>query len=65
MMQPMNLNSTGAFFEIRVDGIPRSYRDVKETALEAGRFLKSRQPASDIFVVDMRDQSVTAIGRDA
>jgi hypothetical protein len=30
----------GAKYEILVDGKPRSMRDAKETAIEAGRFLK-------------------------
>ena len=33
---------TGAQFEIRIDGTPRTYRDRKDFAMEAARFLKSK-----------------------
>jgi hypothetical protein len=52
---------TGACFEIRVDGKTRSHRDRKETAIEAGRYLKQMQPQSEIMVRDVRDNSVTVI----
>jgi hypothetical protein len=51
----------GACFEIRVDGKTRSHRDRKETAIEAGRYLKQMQPQSEIMVRDVRDNSVTVI----
>jgi hypothetical protein len=51
----------GACFEIRVDGKTRSHRDRKETAMEAGRYLKQMQPQSAITVRDVRDNSVTVI----
>jgi hypothetical protein len=51
----------GACFEIRVDGKTRSHRDRKETAIEAGRYLKQMQPKSEIIVRDLRDNSVTVI----
>jgi hypothetical protein len=35
---------TGAQFEIRIDGTPRSYRDRKDYAMEAAEFLKSKNP---------------------
>src|SRR4051812_10789059 len=35
---------TGAQFEIRIDGTPRSYRDRKDYAMEAARFIKSKSP---------------------
>jgi hypothetical protein len=37
---------TGAKFEIRIDGTPRSYRDRKDFAMEAARLIKSKQPHS-------------------
>jgi hypothetical protein len=37
---------TGAQFEIRIDGTPRSYRDRKDYAMEAARLLKSKNPHS-------------------
>ncbi len=54
-------NDIGACFEIRVDGKTRSYRDRKETAIEAGRYLKQVQPQSEIMIRDVRDNSVTVI----
>ena len=33
---------TGAQFEIRIDGTPRSYRDRKDYAMEAARFSKAK-----------------------
>jgi hypothetical protein len=51
----------GACFEIRVDGKTRSHRDRKETAIEAGRYLKQMQPKSEIIIRDLRDNSVTVI----
>jgi hypothetical protein len=50
-----------ACFEIIVDGKPRSMRDVKETAIEAGKYLKQKQPQREISVRDIRDDSVTVI----
>jgi hypothetical protein len=51
----------GACFEIRVDGKTRSHRDRKETAIEAGRYLKQMQPQSEIIARDVRDNTVTVI----
>ena len=51
----------GACFEIIVDGKARSMRDLKETAIEAGKYLKQKQPQSEISVRDIRDNSVTVI----
>ena len=41
-----------AQFEISIDGVPRSYRDRKDIALQSAQFLKSRNPNS---VVKLRD----------
>ena len=54
-------SDVGAGFEIIVDGKSRSHRDRKETAIEAGRYLKQMQPQSVITVRDVRDNSVTVI----
>ncbi len=51
------MTAPGAHFEIKVDGVPRSYRDVRETAIEAARFLQQRQPGAKITVTDLRDGS--------
>jgi hypothetical protein len=42
----------GARFEIAVDGVGRSNRDTKAVAIEAGEFLKGRNPNSQITVRD-------------
>jgi hypothetical protein len=39
------MKSDDAHFEIKVDGVPRSYWDVRETSIEAARFLQQRNPA--------------------
>ena len=51
----------GACFEIIVDGTRRSMRDLKETAFDAGKYLKHMQPHSKVIVRDTRDNSVTVI----
>ena len=52
---------TGAQFEIRIDGMPRSYRDRKDYAMEAASFLKSRNPHSVVEVKDLKCGEVTAV----
>jgi hypothetical protein len=37
---------TGAQFEIRIDGTPRTYRDRKDYAMEAARLIKSKNRAA-------------------
>jgi FMN-dependent NADH-azoreductase len=51
----------GACFEIKVDGKGRTYRDLKETAIAAGKYLKQMQPQSEVSVRDLRDNSITVI----
>jgi hypothetical protein len=41
---------TGAQFEIRIDGTPRTYRDRKDYAMEAARLIKSKNPHSMVEV---------------
>jgi hypothetical protein len=60
-MGRMVQSDVGAGFEIIVDGKSRSHRDRKETAIEAGRYLKQMHPQSVITVRDVRDNSVTVI----
>ena len=50
-----------ACFEIIVDGKPRSMRDLKEAAIEAGKYLKQKQPQSEVSIRDIRDNSSTMI----
>jgi hypothetical protein len=52
---------TGAQYEIRIDGAPRTYRDRKEYAMEAARLIKSKNPHSLIEVRDLRSGDVTAV----
>ena len=61
MVRPLNLVSSceaevsvvrSANFELSVDGVPRSYRDRKDLALQSAQILKSRNPNS---VVKLRD----------
>jgi len=43
----------GANWEIAVDGKPRSYRDVKQVAIESAEYLKSKNPNSGVTVRDL------------
>jgi len=36
-------------------GVVRSYRDLRDSAIEAGRFVQQRQPGATIAIVDVRD----------
>ena len=58
----MDRKDDGANFQITVDGKTRSYRDRRETALEAGIFLKERQPQSEVVVRDVRSDVRIVIG---
>jgi hypothetical protein len=50
---------TGAQFEIRIDGTPRSYRDRKDYAMEAARLIKSKNPHSTVEVKDLQSGDLT------
>ena len=39
-------------FEILINGVPRTFRDRQDTAYEAARFLKSKNPTAIIEIVD-------------
>jgi hypothetical protein len=58
----MERKDYGASFQVIVDGKTRSYRDMQETALEAGIFLKERQPQSEVVVRDVRSDVRIVIG---
>ena len=45
---------TGAQFEISLDGVPRTYRDRKDLALQSAQFLKSRNPNSVVKLKDLQ-----------
>ncbi len=53
----MTREASGAQFEIKVDGVSRTFRDLRETAIETARFLKQRNPGAKITVIDLRDGS--------
>ena len=57
----MNPNH-GAQYEISIDGVPRSYRDRQDIALQTARFLKSRKPHSVVKLKDLQtgEESVVA-----
>jgi hypothetical protein len=55
-------NNTGANFQIIVDGKTRTYRDRRDTALEAGMFLKEHHPQSEVVVRDVQNDVRTVIG---
>ncbi len=51
------MTAKGAHYEIKVDGVVRTHRDGRETAIEAARFLQQRNPNAKITVTDLRDGS--------
>ncbi|HEY4257643.1 MAG TPA: hypothetical protein VGM66_10540 [Candidatus Udaeobacter sp.] len=40
-------------FELLVNGIPRTYRDLPELAIDAGRFHKQQHPKDELTVINM------------
>jgi hypothetical protein len=55
--------SDSGSFEILINGIPRTYRDVKVLAVEAARIIKHRERTSEITIID-RDTREWAIVKD-
>jgi hypothetical protein len=53
---------TGAHFEISINGVPRTHRDVREIAIEAALYHKQRVPTEEVRVRDLRDGTVVTIG---
>jgi hypothetical protein len=51
-----------ARFEISIDGVPRTYRDRKDLALESAKFLKSRNPNSVVKLKDLQTGEEIVIG---
>ena len=49
---------TGAQFEIRIDGTPRTCRDRKDLAMDAAEYLKSRHPHSVVEIKDLQNGAV-------
>jgi hypothetical protein len=62
---PMTREASGAQFAIKVDGVVRTHRDFRETAIEAARFLPQRVPSAKIVVTDLRDGSTVTFDRQA
>ncbi len=58
----MTREASGAQFEIKVDGLVRTHRDFRDTAIEAARFLQQRNPAAKITITDLRDGSSVSFG---
>ena len=54
-----------AQFELSVDGVPRSYRDRKDLALQGAQILKARNPNSVVRLKDLQrlDAALSAGGR--
>jgi hypothetical protein len=50
-----------AQFELSVDGVPRSYRDRKDLALQSEQILKSRNPNSVVRLKDLKTGEETVI----
>ena len=51
----------GAQYEISVDGVPRTYRDRQDIALQTARFLKSRNPHSVVKLKDLQTGEETVV----
>ena len=50
-----------AQYQISVDGVPRTYRDRQDIALQAARFLKSRNPNSTVTLKDLKTGEETIV----
>jgi len=50
-----------AQFQISIDGVPRTYRDRKDLALQSAQLLKSRNPNSVIRLKDLKTGKETVI----
>ncbi len=57
------MTAPGARFEIKVDDVARTHRDVRETAIEEAHFLQQRNPGAKISVTDLRDGSLIPFDR--
>ncbi len=50
-------------FAIKLDGMIRTHRDFRETAIEAARFLQMLNPIAKIEVIDLRDGTAVPLDR--
>jgi hypothetical protein len=53
--------NTGGQYEISIDGVPRTYRDRQDIALQAARLLKSRNPHSVVKLKDLETSEETVV----
>ena len=53
--------NSGTQYEISVDGVPRSYRDRQDIALQTARFLKSKNPNSVVKLKDLQTGEETVV----
>jgi hypothetical protein len=44
--------------------VVRSYRDLRDSAIEAARFLQQRNPSAAILITDLRDGSAAPFERE-
>ena len=51
----------GVQYEISIDGVPRTYRDRQDIALQTARFLKSRNPHSVVKLKDLKSGEETVV----
>ena len=61
----VKLKTQGAQYQISVDGVPRTYRDRQDIALQAARFLKSRNPNSTVKLKDLQTGEETVVAFEA
>ena len=54
--------NSGAQFEISIDGVPRTYRDRQDIALQTAQLLKSRNPNGVVKMRDLRTGEETIVG---
>jgi hypothetical protein len=54
---------TGARCEIAADGRPRTYDHKRELAIEAGQYLKQKNPNSDVTLRDLEGVEETIVIR--
>jgi hypothetical protein len=55
------IKNTGARFEIAIDGTVRTYRDLRELAIEAATRLKTKNPNAELTVRDLVTGETTAV----
>jgi len=54
-------SNQGAQYEISIDGVPRTYRDRQDIALQTARLLKSRNPNSVVKLNDLKSGEETVV----